>query len=704
MLNADPLKIVYLLVMDDITFESMSPFQGFGASWPDLHWAMHLIVQLPGDVAERSHSLEAMAPQRVAGLRPFLWQPINVSALEQVPPQFFPPCTVAFSGNSAVGDRIEEYIGLNNHTILHFPYEKAVNLTVEEMTNELSHFCFRRLQEANESLNPDQQQFVADLKENWSRPEVEFESLQIRGHNVSLPNYMALQRVGFRLEVGEPFVGNNEQEYTDLIMETAGAVRHIRQNAQVAVKDMPEQPTPNLILFEPALFRQSYKNNRPTSGIHAEINKALKFFQKQKGLHNSVSKERFDRMMSASGAFVSEIRSGELVTQTLGVGLYAAASTSPVMRLSPAVNHVHNKLSFFARSVRSENAQARRKACRLFQDIQQSLAAGIGPDRLRAISLTSGPIKIIADAPLEWVPLDGVPLSLIKNCSRIPVTPGNVMMSQLIPSQPMTLYPDAIDKILVVSSFTKDDPLRYMLRNALETTKHLWGGKLSIEQVFVSSAQEFEDALNGFDGSILIYDGHGAANDLTPVGTVLLEKQKFDVWDLRGRVRCPPIVILSACDTQGVDASSHATVANGFLALGATSVVGTFLPVGGFSSAVFVARLMHRLAEYIPAMLKAVEHPLSWLEVIAGMLRMTVATEIINELCDVHGAIQTRQRANIDINSRRTDWFERLVENLAPEAGEELARVRKKALAAIARSDAIRYTHLGNPERICFFR
>jgi uncharacterized membrane protein YfbV (UPF0208 family) len=168
-------------------------------------------------------------------------------------------------------------------------------------------------------------------------------------------------------------------------------------------------------------------------------------------------------------------------------------------------------------------------------------------------------------------------------------------------------------------------------------------------------------------------------------------------------VRCPPIVILSACDTQGVDASTHATVANGFLALGATSVLGTFLPVGGFSSAVFVARLMHRLAEYIPAMLKSVEHPLSWLEVIAGMLRMTVATEIINELVGVHGAIQTRQRANIDINSRRTDWFERLVENLAPEIGEEPTRVRKRALAAIARSDAIRYTHIGNPERICFF-
>jgi hypothetical protein len=210
LLYADPLKIVYLLVMDDNTFESMSPFQGFGESWLDLHWAMHLIIHLPGDVAERSHSLEAMAPQRVAGLRPFLWQPINVSALEQVPPQSFSPCTVAFSGNSAVGDRVERYIG-QKKTILHFPFDIAVNLTVEEITDDLSDFCFRRLWEASESLNPDQKRLVANLEGNWRRPEVEFQSLAIKGHNVSLPNYMALERVGFRLKEGEPFVGAKEQ-------------------------------------------------------------------------------------------------------------------------------------------------------------------------------------------------------------------------------------------------------------------------------------------------------------------------------------------------------------------------------------------------------------------------------------------------------------------------------------------------------------
>lgn len=703
-MNHDPLKILYLLVMDDGSSEDMSPFQGFGAGWHYLHWAMRLLPHLPSDVTERSHSLEAIAYQRIAGLRPLFWAPLNISALEKASADIFPPCTVAFSGTANVSNRVEALLESGAREVFHLGFDKAVSLSDEDILKELSEFCFRQLSKYSRSLNDDQKGLVDTLSRDWRRDEVEFKALDIQSHNVSLPNYMALQRIGFKLDEGKPFIGTNEEEYTDLIMETASAVRFVRQECRENSERIPEQPTPNLILFEPALFRHMYKNGRPTSATHAEINRALKVFQKQKGLCRHISQEEFERMFSASASVVSGIRSGELVTQTLGVGLYASTTSSPVLRLSPSVNHVHNKLSFFARNVRSAKPEAKRKARRLFKEIQDGLASGIGPKRLEAISKTSGPIKIVSDAPIEWLPLSGdVPLSMVKDCSRIPVTPGNLMMAQLVPSQPMTISPKSVSDILVISSFTDDDPLRFMLRNALDHYKHLWGDDLNVKQVFVSSAQEFEEALNAFDGSVLVFDGHGASNDSVPVGTILLAREKVDVWNFRGRVRCPPIVILSACDTQGIDASTHATVGNGFLALGATSVVGTFLPVGGFASAVFVARLMHRLAAYIPAMLKSIDQPLSWLEVISGMLRMSAATEIINDLCGIDGAVKVRENANFDINSRREDWFERLVDNLTVEADGGGKSIRKRALESLAQSDAIRYTHLGNPEKICFF-
>ena len=66
----------------------------------------------------------------------------------------------------------------------------------------------------------------------------------------------------------------------------------------------------------------------------------------------------------------------------------------------------------------------------------------------------------------------------------------------------------------------------------------------------------------------MIFDGHGRGNADTGIATLRIGKEDVDVWHLRGEARIPPIVILSACDTQGIDASSHATVGTGFLAAG----------------------------------------------------------------------------------------------------------------------------------------
>jgi hypothetical protein len=85
-------------------------------------------------------------------------------------------------------------------------------------------------------------------------------------------------------------------------------------------------------------------------------------------------------------------------------------------------------------------------------------------------------------------------------------------------------------------------------------------------------------------------------------------------------------------------ASSQATVGNGFLAIGVRTVLATLLPVGGVSSAVFIARLLHRIADFLPAALRAEERTLDWTEVISGMLRMLLASEIVSELVEARTA------------------------------------------------------------------
>jgi hypothetical protein len=167
----------------------------------------------------------------------------------------------------------------------------------------------------------------------------------------------------------------------------------------------------------------------------------------------------------------------------------------------------------------------------------------------------------------------------------------------------------------------------------------------------------------------------------------------------------PPIVILSACDTHGLDNPSHATVGNSFLFLGAMTVVASLLPLGGFSSAEFIARLVYRLADFIPAAISIQKRVLNWTELVSGMQRMFLASETLNALIgppDVEGSPrQTLQlRANVHINSYSPEWFDELLAGIAEHRNEKSGDVARRAARAIAASETIRYIQLGHPENI----
>jgi len=168
----------------------------------------------------------------------------------------------------------------------------------------------------------------------------------------------------------------------------------------------------------------------------------------------------------------------------------------------------------------------------------------------------------------------------------------------------------------------------------------------------------------------------------------------------------PPIVILSACDTQGIDALSHATVGNGFLFLGALTVLATLLPVGGLASAAFISRLVYRVADFVPGAIADRGRALSWTEVVSGMLRMFLASEILDGLVGPSADVDTprwklQMQANEDINLKEDEhWYDHLLASIAAHRRQDLNSVQMKAQSIIARAEAIRYIQLGNPELI----
>lgn len=262
--------------------------------------------------------------------------------------------------------------------------------------------------------------------------------------------------------------------------------------------------------------------------------------------------------------------------------------------------------------------------------------------------------------------------------------------------------PRALIKILVVSSFKDTDPLKNLLTQSIMGMRHLWQGKIEVRFRKVDTGDQFVEAINDFGGTILIFDGHGVANDVSFVGALRIGPENLDVWSLRRRIRIPPIVVLSACDTHGIGSSSHATVGNGFLAIGVRTVLATMLPVGGAASGAFIARLLHRLANFIPAVLRERQTTLNWSEVISGMLRMVLASKLADALVGPSGDVRNDllERVNYSINTDQPDWFDLILEQLVATKGWIREYAEARAADVIAGSESIRYVQLGNPKTI----
>ena len=697
--------------LDNDDPSDVTPFQGFSFGWFAVTDMMRMIPTLQPDILEEAFPIEVTLARRITGDAAWCSLPISLTTLLTLEVSEDFPFWVVFSGTKSVARSVDEWRKRQKIVPLHVtggPFEGGIEIK-EFSRVQVREFVRNTLEQVSNDIDQEDIRYAQEQVAKWKTPIPTELPWASKGHFCTTANYMTLAGAGWKLPVQETFVAAEDEPYFEVMLEGVNEIGRLRETVGDARAYRLHRPQPSLILSAPSMFRHLYKGDlripADVADDPAAVRDLIKMLQRQSGFRIQNTGKKFGAVMKSKAAnAVLSLRRNELEVHALAVGLRAASTLASTLRLRPAVNRVSGVLGPLVANSRAETAGGKRKFSRLFFRAQEALRDAVGREIMTVVDHHRGDIKLVSDVPLEWLPVRGVPLGIQLNSSRITSTPGNLMAGELVLPRIMSVPPEAFQKVLLLTSFASTDPIGKILPIALETSEKDWRSSVDLTVVEVDSADAFVDELNKFDGGLLIFDGHGNHDDDLGFGTLAIGNEAVDVWRLRGKVRVPPAVILSACDTHAAE-RSHATTANGFVSLGARAVLGTLLPISATIAAVFIARFMLRLAMFLPAAINGYGRALTWTEIVGGMIRMQYGTDLLRPFLS-RGLLtdeqyhETHLASNTAINSGDPDWYNKLNHATAKAANLPDTEIGRRFQQLGAHSEMIKYVQLGNPETL----
>lgn len=699
----------------------------FGWYTEGLHQAaipLQLAAVLPADIREPFTPLDSMFAQRVLH---HVWPtivPIQIDALAQTLNEVIQgPFRVILTNNEVVADEVDKVIAGLEFPVLHASKFTAQGRTsLEALSTERICEYVRTTLTGLASI-PKWSNFARSARReisNVQQRRLKKHFLPSGLHNVVSPNELALRAFGWKLttrnRISQPITPGlpDPKRYVEAICKSADAVEQERTKL---AHDLPMTLIDHkYVLAVSSVFWGHYENwrSRVQTAPPDERNilKQLMARVVQSKSYFEVIDPKKDREETAHVmSFLASERRADMASFTSALTLLSTATLTPVLRLEPKLNDVRGDLKLLAHCVRTEaKVNFVSKSSRLTRRLGERMRDLVDDEFLKRIDAPErgGQIegmKIVSDVPIELMLTNGIPLCMRYDVSRIPPVPGNLFLGQCaIP--PVFLPSSSFSEILVIRSFSKDDVLRGLFEHAVNTiTKSSKEENVKCRFVDVSTPDEFVAALHSYKGAMLVFDGHGTYDKESGTGTLVVGGAPLDIWKMKERCSVPPIVMFSACDTQPID-GSHSSVANAVFNLGARAVLATLLPIYGTKAAIFNARLLLRLRQFVPAVLKS-QPMLTWRDVVSGMLRMTYAYEVLRHLADFsHVQLSEEQikklqlEANMQINSKNANWYEAFVDDIATETNLPDVEIRQNIAQWAGLTDALKYVQMGSPEKI----
>lgn len=528
------------------------------------------------------------------------------------------------------------------------------------------------------------------------------------GHGITAPNEIAARSFGFTFADEKELRPDRTEAYIDTAIGSATAAERSRNSL---LHNRPLLPVNKytIAVLSPAWVSRNLSidpDKVPDAALRRTLVNVWRSLLKQETHFMQLPADETPEMLGRPevGGMVS-LRQQEAKAFVASLCVHAAHDLTPVLRLEPRVNRVRGTIADIGHCARGGGPHREFKLRKLGGRLSEEMHSLIDRRYLALLAPSSERIEglsLVTDLPLELLPVEGVPLALKYDCSRIPLNPGNVSFGLLMDHRTIKLQLKHFADVLVVRSFSASDRLRPVLERAIRHYGEIADNYPNVRIVDVDSPAGFIHEVNSFSGAVLIFDGHGSRDTDTHTGSIVVGGEPMDLWLYRKELRLPPIVLLSACDTLPID-GSHGSTAVGMLAVGARTVLGTLMPISALTASLFAGRLLYRIAEFLPLAGRVQQGPLEWRSFLAGLLRMAHVSDLLLEAqrrysLDERIFTSVQMDANVLINSRNPSWETKVADRMRqmlprvalPTAGHVLNQL----------TDALKYVQVGSPERI----
>lgn len=523
-----------------------------------------------------------------------------------------------------------------------------------------------------------------------------------RAHGVTRPNETLIKSLGFVFNGEEKINALDNFFYREAILNTA------KQIILLSEKEKSE-----IVIYCPSIYTLLYdvKQNlwnqilRKTDKWHRDF---IKNLIRNPNFSNSIIKynetkiETWNPYDDEVAGPILAIRQKELNLTSMAIAMLTTSESIPSIRLPNAVNLHAGLLKDIERLSDDIKEESQNLLKERFLEFDSKLNSEVGEEFVNFISKKSYACKICSDVPIEWGYFENVPLMFSHEISKIPMTPGNMLLQLCGLGANSVIKADELDKILIIRSFPKTDPLKNLLETSINS--FLEKNPLDVQIKDVTTIDGVIAELNKFEGKIVIFDCHGTHDGKNGAGYLSIGNDRLNTWELAHKARIPPIIMLSACSTAAI-AGSHASVANGLLRSGALSVIGTYVPVDGLKSSVFFARILFRISMFLKSIKSMGFKTVTWRTLISTFMRMSYITDVLTYL--VKTEIITKEQyylihleSNFIINSLAPSWHQKIFDIIAMKTGKSSTSLMETIKKEYPLVETMFYTQIGRPELI----